>query len=675
MRSAIRITCFISMIVAGLLAVSSPAIAAQIVSVTPSADTVAQYEMLEINIELDTTYDNPYDANEVTVDVVLTAPDAEQVQFPAFWFEPYDYTEQDGAEVFTPTGPGFWKARCAPPAQGDYSFHVVVHDASGDTSSDEIDFAATAPTSHGFVRVSERNARYFAFDDGAGYVPLGFNVDWAGETSGGFAYMDYVDDLAAGGGNWTRLWLTHFAQGLILEWGAYHPTGYYQGLGRYSQQAATRLDTILAHAQQIGVYIQIVLHQHSQFETPQWSSWADNPYNAANGGPCATSADYFTNDQALAYERNLHRYLVARYAAYRSLLAWEMWNEADLITDVRMDLMVPWTQDMAAQVRGLDPEHHLVTTSYGLPAALPTYDLTTWDYNNRHQYVYGSWMIGLFLGPYRAAGAPLLLSEFGIDAAGAQNARDTLGVNIHNGIWSALMRGYAGGAMYWWWDDYVGPLDLWPLNLPPGAFLADEDLTRFTDDARASAASGRKRLEACGIAAKNGDAVSEVWAWVHDPASDWWGSMDALPPIDGAVLTLAGLHDAANTTWTGEVWDTWQGQAVAAVNATSDGDTVALALPSFARDVALKLHAEPPAPDDDTVDDDTVDDDTVDDDAVDDDVDDDQADDDADDDVDDDLDDDMDDDVDDDAADDDAVDDDLAPGHAGDDDNSGCGCG
>jgi len=662
MRQAIGIVSAIVL----LLVFASPASAAEIISVTENSDQVPQYDMLEVDIVLDTIYDNPYDASQVTVDVVMDTPGGSE-QFPAFWFEPYTYTLEDGREVFTPAGPGWWKARYAPLAAGEYSFRVVAHDASGEAQSDEYFFTAAAPASCGFVRVSEQNPRYFAFDDGANYVPLGFNVDWAREDAGGFAYMGYLDDLAAGGGNWTRLWLTHFAQGLILEWGAYHPTGYYQGLGRYSQQAGARLDAILARAEDLGVFIQIALHQHSQFEVPQWSSWADNPYNAANGGPCATSADYFTNEQALAYERNLHRYEVARYAAFRSVLAWEMWNEADLITGVHMDLMTPWTQDMAAQVRGLDPAHHLVTTSFGSPVMLPTYDLTTWDFNNRHQYVYGSWLVGLFLGPFRDAGTPLLLAEFGIDYEAIFNPRDTLGVNVHNGIWSALLHGYAGGSMYWWWDDYIGPLGLWSMNLPPGAFLANEDITRFAGDAAASAASGRKKLETCGITAMKDEAVAEAWVWVHDLASDWWGTMDDIAPIENAVLTLDHLGGVPGTTWSGEVWDTWQGEAVAEVASVSDGEAVSLTLPTFTRDIALKLTAEPP-PDDDAVDDDVIDDDTIDDDAADDDqVDDDAADDDA-------ADDDQ---IDDDAADDDTVDDDLAADDDADDDDdaNGCGCG
>ncbi len=637
------------------------AFATDIVSVTPSASQLPAYDLLEIAIELDTAYTNPYDPAEVTVDIAMTTPAGDET-FPAFWFEPYDYELVGGYESFTPAGPGHWLARYAPLAAGEYSFRVVVHDDGGEVVSDDYLFTATAAVSPGFVRVSDRNSRYFAFDDGRSYVPLGFNVDWTRETSGGFAYLDYLDDLAGGGGNWTRLWMTHFNQGFVLEWGAYHWTGYYEGLGRYSQQAGARLDAVLAHAQDVGVYLQIVLHQHSQFETPQWSSWADNPYNAANGGPCATSADYFTNEQALTYARNLHRYMVARYAAYRSVLAWELWNEADLISGVHMDLMTPWSQEMAAQIRALDPAHHLVTTSFGLPLTLPTYDLTTWDYNNRHQYVYGSWMIGLFLGPYRDAGTPLLLGEFGIDYEAIFNARDTLGVNVHNGIWSCLMRGYAGGSMYWWWDDYIAVLDLWSLNQPPGAFLAGEDIARFNSDATVSAAAGRKALEAAGIARQKEDVTSEAWVWVHDRQSDWWGPMEDIAPVENAVVTLSALGGEAGTVWTAEVWDTWAGAATGTIEAEADVDSVTLTLPSFSRDLALKLSSEPPAADDDTVDDDTVDDDASDDDAVDDDTSDDDL-------ADDDL------DNDDDAGNDDTADDDLAPSSDSGDDDASCGCG
>ena len=57
--------------------------------------------------------------------------------------------------------------------------------------------------------------------------------------------------------------------------------------------------------------------------------WEDNPYNAANGGPVAADdpAAFFTDPTARDLFKKRLRYLVARYGAYRDILAWELFNE------------------------------------------------------------------------------------------------------------------------------------------------------------------------------------------------------------------------------------------------------------------------------------------------------------------------------------------------------------
>jgi hypothetical protein len=583
------------------LAFAAAASGAEIVAVSQDASEVPTYGRIEIGIELADAYDNPDNPDEVEVRAEVTTPTGAVIEVPAFWFEPYAPSLEGGREVWTPDGEGRWCARYAPTETGAHTLVVVASDDAGQDVAGSLEFTAGPPASRGFVGVDPENPRYFAYDDGTSYVPLGVNVDWVREPSGSFAYLGYLDDLAADGGNWTRLWMSHFGEGTTLEWGAYHWTGYYAGLGRYSPQVAAKLDRIFAEAEARGVLVQLVLHQHSQFEASMWSSWAENPYNAANGGPCATSADYFTDPLALSLARRLHRYVVARYAAYRSLLAYEIFNEADLITGVGPSLMAPWAQSAAAEIRALDPHGRPVTTSYGIPYTLPTQDLTTWDFNNRHEYLLGSWMVGAFLDGYRAEGTPLLLSEYGIDVQGAQNARDPQGVNMHNGIWLALMHGYAGGAMNWWWDDYVAPNGLWRLNRAPAAFVAGQDMSRFEDDAEATATDAGRALDAPGIAHYVDGVLAEAWLWVHDPRSEWWGPADP-PPIAAARLDVLGVDPERAARWRAEVVDAWSGALVVTLSGVSEGsDRVSFVLPRFARDVAVKLSVtrEPVDEDDD----------------------------------------------------------------------------
>ncbi|MCC6158318.1 MAG: DUF5060 domain-containing protein [Deltaproteobacteria bacterium] len=598
------------------LLLAGTAHAASIEDVSPAAIELDLYDRVEFSITLGDAYANPYDPDEIEVNLELETPGGDTIVVPAFWFEPYERSLDGDLEKWTASGDGGFRARFAPLETGSYTGLVRATDGDGEDTWGPVAMLAHPPLHTGFARVSVKNSAAFQIDGGDPYVPLGFNIDWVREDSGSYAYENYLDALVGGGGDWTRLWLTHFGQGLTLEWGDYHWTGYYDGLGRYSQPVGAKLDTVFEYAESLGVYIQLVLHQHSQFETSAWSSWAENPYNAANGGPCASSAEYFTNDDALAYARKLHRYIVARYHAYRSVFAWELWNEADLIFGVGPGLMNPWSQDAAERIRALDPTAHMVTTSYGSPVPLPGFDLGTWDFNNRHMYTYGSWLIPWFRFLYFDKGTPLLLSEFGVDFQGVAHERDTIGVNIHNGIWSALANGYAGGAMNWWWDNYIEPNDLWYHNAAPKAFLQTVHVAEFDNVAPVRADAGDMHLEAYARRAF-GDGGASIWAWVHDWRSDWWGPMDDPTVVTGAVVRLldpAGPIDAADFGVAAKLFDTWEGEWTdlpSGALAWGDGELV-VTLSDFARDVVLVVTlTPPPAEDDDTSDDDTGDDDAT----------------------------------------------------------------
>jgi len=605
-----------------VLLLPAPLLAASIVSVLPLADTVPTYDFFEIDATLGDDYDNPFDPAEIDVTAVVETPARETVVLPAFWYEPYDRELDGDREVFTPAGEGRFRLRYAPPTPGIYTLTVRATDAAGTVEAPPVTLTAASPASGGFIRVDADNPRYFAYDDGAPYLALGFNVDWVNDASGGFAYTGYLDKLAAGGGNWTRLWLSHFAQGTILEWGSDHPTGYYQGLGRYSQQIGKKLDDIFAHAQDLGVAIQLVLHQHSQFKCIQWSSWDENPYNAANGGPCATSADYFTEGEARRLADNLHRYLAARYGAYRSLLAWEIFNEADGISGVRPSLINPWMLEVADDMRAWDPAGHPITTSYALPLVLPYFDLSEWDFNNRHQYVLGTFLIQWQIGAYLAVERPVILAEFGIDYEALFNDRDPLGINIHNGTWIALLSGYAGGAMNWWWDNYIEPQDLWGLNAGPRAFFADEPLANYDRIWSFDAQTVGRTLDGYALGGTTDDG-RRVLGWVHDPRSNWLHGLDEPETFAGAHVPYVADSPSGDALLHLEVWDAWTGEVLHRADweerPLGDGFELPVA---FVRDVAFKLTMRTAA-DDDTTDDDAIDDDAIDDDSDDDAVDDD----------------------------------------------------
>src|SRR5207245_10876806 len=76
-------------------------------------------------------------------------------------------------------------------------------------------------------------------------------------------------------------------------------------LTRYHLDRSWQLDTLLNRAEQLHIYLLLCLDYHGMFETQVDvfggnNYWPRNPYNVANGGPCANQTAFFTNTTARA---------------------------------------------------------------------------------------------------------------------------------------------------------------------------------------------------------------------------------------------------------------------------------------------------------------------------------------------------------------------------------------
>ncbi len=439
--------------------------------------SVAAYDRLEATIELAATYGNPFDADEIAVDALITTPGGRTVTVPCFYYVPMKLTTRSGGERLGVDGtPGF-RLRYTPLAPGRYRLVVRAADRSGTAKSSAITFTATAKHGSGFIRVAKAAPRYFAYDDGKPYFAVGENVCWSGWRSPIADYTKWLKGLGAAGGNWARLWLAFNEKG--LEWMP-APTpkagiGSYLGLGRYAQDNAWRLDRVVDLARQNGVRVMLCLGTYGEFTEGGFfgeGSWISNPYNAMNGGPCATSADFWTNERARKLYKQRLRYLIARWGYSPDLFAWEFWNEVPATPEGNV-----WIAEMAAYLKQHDPNRHLVSTTYG--------DAGTWrcadiDFSMKHMYGQAGNVADFTSRIADEAreglshGKPYLLAEFGIDWQTDDGKWDPkgLGISMRNGAWASMMVGSAGTSMLWYWDGYVHPKDLYHVLTPVGKFAA-----------------------------------------------------------------------------------------------------------------------------------------------------------------------------------------------------------
>lgn len=594
-RAALRIlyaACCILLLAACIPAPS----AVRVLSVTPDATEVERFGRLELTVELQAEYTNPFDPAQIELWATFSGPDGATVRVPGFYYQAFSRSTEGGREQFTPEGEPAWKVRFTPDRAGQWSASVTVTTPAGSATAAPVSFAVRDSAHHGFVRVDPRSAAYLAFDDGTPYIAIGQNVGWYGEGGTG-DYERWFAKLSANGANFARVWMASWAFG--IEWSD-------TGLGDYTARLdrAWQLDRIFELADQHGIYIMLALLNHGAFSTDVNPEWDQNPYNAALGGPCADPGCFAGDPTARELFKRRLRYIVARWGYSPNLLAWEWWNEVDWTPMAAPEIQTAWIAEMSAELAKYDPYRHLRTTSYARVGDEAVWRMPEIDLVQRHIYETND-PIGSFArgtAAMRKFGKPALYGEFGYSASTTDtSSTDRSGVHVHSGIWAGLMSGGFGSGMSWWWDSYIEPLGLERLYAGPAAFFAGEDPAGAglqpaetelnSRDAAALALVGPTRA----LGWVKSDAYSYVEAEREYAKARYVANAEGrelpedfvpeFPEIAGLSVSFAGLTPGDYTV---EWWDTRTGSVLASeLRSVADG-AVELAVPPFTTDLAFK---------------------------------------------------------------------------------------
>jgi hypothetical protein len=399
---------------------------------------------------------NPFDPAQIRLDARFRLPSGRELDVPGFWHQDYRGRLADGREVLTPVGAPGWRVRFTPTEAGRYECEVAVRldDAPSPVLTASTVFVLPetgAPPAPGFARVAA-NRRYFATDQGAPLVLVGQCVCWHHQR-GTEDYRDWFTAMADAGENYARLWMWPYAFGLEC--------GPDTGLN-YRLDRAWQLDRVFTLARERGIWLMLCLDYHGMFQTwkDYWGgndNWKLNPYNAANGGPCATPGDFFTLPAARARYRARLRYLVARYGAFPNLLAWQFFNEIDnAYRNLSHPDVVAWHAAMGAWLKAHDPWRHLVTTSLtGGSERADFWRLPELDFAMYHSYGQSRpadalpRIVARYLDRYDK---PVMIGEFGTDWRGWRREQDPYLRGWRQGIWAGALSGSVGTAMSWWWE-------------------------------------------------------------------------------------------------------------------------------------------------------------------------------------------------------------------------------
>ncbi|MDX2188054.1 MAG: cellulase family glycosylhydrolase [Opitutaceae bacterium] len=290
-----------------------------------------------------------------------------------------------------------------------------------------------------FVRIDPANPLRFVRGN-MPYLPFGANLPWAQGPVVPF-YRKALDAFAVENLNWARIWMAHWAA-MNLDWSPDN-AGPSPTPGTLDLHVAASWDEIVAAAEKAGVAFQLVLQHHGQVSLTVNPNWNENPWNASNpGGFLHTPEDFFTDARARSLTKRKYRYIVARWGYSPAIMAWELFNEVHNSASLRKSPpatadVAAWHSEMAAYLRSIDPERHLVTTSLD-PISSPVY--ADMDYLQPHLYaanmLAASRRVLLDTLPMTR---PVFFGEIGDDQLSVSQEDRQTGETLIGPVWASLM--------------------------------------------------------------------------------------------------------------------------------------------------------------------------------------------------------------------------------------------
>lgn len=588
MRRSIR-----SLLVAALL--TAPVYAGsvrppRVLSVRPSAARVGRFEPFELTVQLDAEYANPYDPADIDLSATFIGPAGRAVTVNGFLYQGYERKLANGAEHLTPRGKPAWKIRYAPVALGLHRYAVRVRTRGGTARGGSGVLRCEPSKDAGFVHVSRRNPRYFAFSTGRPFFPIGHNICWVDSKLKTYDYEKYFRKMAAASENFTRIWMCSWS--LELEG---------KRLDDYRLDNAWRLDHIVRFARKYGIYFKLCFDNFYDFTQKR-----HGPYWRANGGMCDEPRDLFTRPAAREHYRRRLRYIVARWGHSPQMMSWEFWNEMDYapsakgrVRSRKEPYMLAWTAEMAAELRRLDPYGHCITNTLAAYTDWPEFwAAPALDFVQIHAYIYDQWVpnphqwdaAALVLDlaqDFEQFAKPLLIAEFGFHAPKGDhslNQRDPLGIHLHNALWASCLGGAAGAPMLWWWDNYVEPNDLYYHYRAIGRFLAGVDWTGVPWVPLRDGGKGHLRL--LGFRSD-----THALLWLQDRRNTWQRRIEKKEPprlLEPFAIRIPGIQPGAYRV---EWFDTYNGHVIVPSPARADAGGLLLELSPLVKapDVACKI--------------------------------------------------------------------------------------
>jgi hypothetical protein len=315
-----------------------------------SPERVSRFAPVEIAFRMTGTWNNALDPAQIEVAAsVLGAQDSVSA-IHGFYFQDFESVVSGGKEVLTTKADPDWRIRFCPWNIGGYGVFLRITDRLMTISPEKIGIRVEKGDG-GFLQTKEKS-RYFHIGDSPTFL-MGPTLSAAGQL-GTHAWRSSLDRVKAAGGNYCRVLLDPAELGAEFQ----SPAEFYLAPSIATLESAWKIERLLQLARERGIFVCLSLISGRQLG----AQWATFRYSKANGGPCGTPEEFFTNLRArLAFKWSV-RYLISRIQSFDNLAGIE------LATDVEAPSY--WTQEVVNEVVG---EHTYLIPVSTLPALEDTW--------------------------------------------------------------------------------------------------------------------------------------------------------------------------------------------------------------------------------------------------------------------------------------------------------------
>lgn len=430
-----------------LLALQFQLVRAQdkIESAKTSNNHLLQYVKSEWELQVKTSFNNPYLQEEVAVNMIIKAPSGKELVLPCF------YESGKSGE------PSFWKARFMSQETGVYTYYFQLwrNYKLVDTTPKQT-IQSKASGKKGILRQGDNWV--FRFDNGEAFRGLGENICWESRANDDsryfkelhekpiYNYEEMLPALASYGANYYRTWICSW--NLPLDWkSGINSNRYSNSEEYYHPEAIRKMDRLVNLSDSLGLYIMLTL--------------GPGTYDEKHGRYQTSTQDFFIDPKARSQYKNRLRFIVARWGYSSAIGAWEFFNEIDNIqfrnanNPIPSPHIVQWHDEMSSYLKQIDPFGHLVTTSISHRDLPGLNTITAIDFNQKHIYKHNRALPTTIVSYSKDYNKPYVIGEYGYEYDWQKNFNDfaeEMDSDFKRGLWYGLFTPTPVLPLSWWWE-------------------------------------------------------------------------------------------------------------------------------------------------------------------------------------------------------------------------------